>query len=223
MTVTCYMCDNPATGREHIPPKCLFPEAKDLPGKNFRKNLISVPSCDPHNSHKSNDDEYLLLVLVAHFENSHIAEKQFRTKILRAIERSPTLLNIYKRKSKDVILDGEKTFAFQLDRIRIDRELSQIIRGLYFHETASKWQPRIVIHSPGFFLLEGVNAQSVNNTTKSMVDAARSFFEDRPKSGENADIFWYQLYAEPKNHRLLMRMCFFDGIEILGLSDPKLK
>ena len=61
---TCYMCDEESTSSEHVPPKCLFPEQKDLPeGVDLRKSLITVPSCDLHNSKKSNDDEYYSIVL----------------------------------------------------------------------------------------------------------------------------------------------------------------
>jgi hypothetical protein len=208
---------------EHIPPKCLFPETKDLPGTDYRKNLISVPSCDAHNSHKSKDDEYLLFILIAHFDNNRVAENQFRTKILRALKRSPALLRIYKQKTQDVVLDGEPTMAFQFNRKRVDRELSQMIRGLYFNATGNKWLSRIAIHSPGIFVFEGPDAQFVNETTQSMASAAALFFEDQPKKGDNSDVFWYQLHAEPENRRLLARMCFYAGLEILGLSDPKLK
>lgn len=220
---TCYMCENPATSKEHIPPKCLFPEAKDLPGTDYRKNLISVPSCDVHNSHKSKDDEYLFFVLIAHFNNNPVAEKQFRTKILRALKRSPALLKIYKQKTQDVLLDGEPTMAFQFSQERVDKELSQMIRGLYFNATGNKWHSRIAIHSPGMFAFERPDAQFVNETTQSMASAAAYFFEDQRRKGDNPDVFWYQLHAEPENRRLLARMCFYDGLEILGLSDPKLK
>lgn len=54
------MCDQPATSREHVPPACLFPEEKDIRTSLFRNNLITVPSCDLHNSKKSTDDEFLM-------------------------------------------------------------------------------------------------------------------------------------------------------------------
>lgn len=51
--ITCYMCEKPATSVEHIPPKCLFPEQKDLPGgADLRKQLLTVPACDEHNLKK---------------------------------------------------------------------------------------------------------------------------------------------------------------------------
>lgn len=53
LTNTCYMCDAEATTVEHVPPKCIFPESKDLSSTDklldFRKQLITVPSCDDHN------------------------------------------------------------------------------------------------------------------------------------------------------------------------------
>ena len=42
----CYKCDKEATGQEHIPPKCIFPERKDLDG-DYRKNLITVLKAPP--------------------------------------------------------------------------------------------------------------------------------------------------------------------------------
>lgn len=59
----CYMCVSPATSREHVPPLCLFPESKDVGGKDYRRNLITVPSCDEHNSKKESDDEFLMVSL----------------------------------------------------------------------------------------------------------------------------------------------------------------
>ena len=42
---TCYMCAAPKASVEHVPPKGLFPEIKDLPaGVNLRKELITVPA-----------------------------------------------------------------------------------------------------------------------------------------------------------------------------------
>jgi len=92
--MNCYMCDKVATGWEHVPPRCLFPEQKDLPeGVDLRKQLITVPACDEHNSAKSKDDEYLLNVLVINLPANEIAKNHFLTKIKRAVQRNPRLMN----------------------------------------------------------------------------------------------------------------------------------
>ncbi len=66
------MCERDATSREHVPPLCLFPEIKDTKGINFRKDLITVPSCDLHNSKKSDDDEFLMLSLSGLLKNNPV-------------------------------------------------------------------------------------------------------------------------------------------------------
>ncbi len=222
MSKTCYMCDRFATSKEHIPPRCIFPEAKDLPGTDYRKNLITVDSCDVHNSQKSKDDEYLLCIVIAHHENNTVAEHQISTKLLRALKRSPRLASIYSRNTKKVLLDGEETIAFQFSRERVNEELSHMIHGLYFHETGNKWLRRIIIHSPAMVMLDTPNADFVNTTTQSMASAAESLFNNQPKKGTNPDVFWYQLHAEPENGILIARLCFYEGLEVVGLSDPRL-
>ncbi len=48
----CYLCPAPATTRDHVPPKCIFPDP--LPA-----NLITVPCCYSCNNGFSKDDEFL--------------------------------------------------------------------------------------------------------------------------------------------------------------------
>jgi hypothetical protein len=84
------MCESIATSVEHAPPKCIFPEAKDtLSGEDYRKNLITVPSCDAHNLARSKDDEYLLHVLAASITSNNVGLNQFLTKSRRAFDESP--------------------------------------------------------------------------------------------------------------------------------------
>lgn len=221
MTSTCYMCDQPETGREHVPPRCIFPEQRDIPGMDLRKNLISVPSCDVHNSQKSKDDEYLLLVLVSHFNNNKIAENQFRTKILRALQRRPKLVQIYMKERKKVLINDEHSFAFKIDRERIERELGNIARGLYYYEFQAKWTKRIVVHSPAMLALEGSNADFVNQVTQDMSTLTAFHFDGHPARGDNPEIFWYQIHIEGQT--LVARMCFYQGLEVIVISNPRLK
>lgn len=83
----CYMCERNATSREHVPPLCLFPEVKDTKGINFRKNLITVPSCDIHNSKKSDDDEFLMLSLSGLIKNNPVGNFHQLTKANRALKK----------------------------------------------------------------------------------------------------------------------------------------
>src|SRR6266576_4429106 len=90
----CYMCDKPATSHEHVPPKCIFPERKDTGGEDLRDQLMTVPSCDEHNTRKSKDDEFLMVSLAGILGNNSIGYRQKFTKVNRAIRNtSGRLLN----------------------------------------------------------------------------------------------------------------------------------
>src|SRR5262245_35856510 len=88
---TCYACDAPPTSLEHAPPRLLFPEQKDAGGRDLRRRLITVPSCDAHNSEKSKDDEYLLWVLSANAFANETGVQQANTKLDRSYLRRPKL------------------------------------------------------------------------------------------------------------------------------------
>jgi len=78
---SCYACDSSPISREHVPPKCLFPTEL---GKNLRKDLITVPSCEVHNGKKSDDDEFLLASLAGIVGCNNIGMLHKFTKVDRA-------------------------------------------------------------------------------------------------------------------------------------------
>jgi len=84
----CYWCGGSANSDEHVPPKGIFPELKDIPEKDLRFNLLTVRSCEEHNQRKSNNDEYLMAVITPVLGNNKISIKQTDTKIKRALERN---------------------------------------------------------------------------------------------------------------------------------------
>ena len=127
MTDYCYYCGKAASSREHVPPKCLFPEEKDLAnGVNYRKNLITVPSCDEHNLHKSKDDEYLQLILVHGYFNNTAGRDHFNKKIVRALTRRPALLAALYGNQHPVTVNSQPTVAVDIDRERFNRSLCHV-------------------------------------------------------------------------------------------------
>jgi len=83
------MCASLATSREHTPPSCFFPEESAF-GRDLRKNLVTVPSCDHHNSKKSKDDEFFrAAILMATAQHSDAGRHQFFQKLLVASARMP--------------------------------------------------------------------------------------------------------------------------------------
>src|SRR5450759_5091903 len=127
MSGSCYACEQPAVTEEHVPPLCLFPAQKDLPrGISCRRNLIKVPSCADHNLRKAKDDEYLMMILVAHFLNNDIATQQFKTKVMRAWLRRPHLAAMVLKELQPATINGEETASFSVDLDRFNRSMNLI-------------------------------------------------------------------------------------------------
>lgn len=214
------MCEAPATSKEHVPPKCLFPEAKDLNGDvNLRKELITVPSCELHNSAKSQDDEYLLLGITLNILNNDTALNHFQTKILRAVTRNPRLLEKLGEKQQPVIAvkeDGTaiNTLMVSIDNRRFLGSIEHVARGLYFHAFGARFTGRCSL-LPDFMLFDG-NPQGValNDKTYAVVSLVKPSFDALPSLGKNPDVFSYSIMDPDEQGRIAMRMKFFGGSSV---------
>jgi len=132
MIATCYMCDAPATTREHVPPRCLFPK-----GSKFRANPITVPSCEKHNSEKSKDDELLRNVLVAERARNETAVP-VESAALRSFDYRPNLIGIsFPNITVAQIGDTELGFA-TIDLPRFVASIRAIVRGVFYDEFYEK-------------------------------------------------------------------------------------
>lgn len=218
----CYRCDAEATSDEHVPPKCLFPEKKDLPeGINYRKNLITVPSCDLHNSARSHDDEYFLCTLVSSFENNEAARSHFETKILRLLNKKPWFQETLLKHLTPVMLNGEETAAFKVDLKRLYNVLECTAHGIYYFTYKEKWPSEIKVRALTLFQQQGVDFVR-NPLEEKMLEGARFFFDQAEKCGENPDIFYYQIYRNLEKMQLIIRLVFYGGVEVIGLSSPRI-
>lgn len=207
---TCYMCTKTATSYEHAPPKCLFPERKDVSdGIDYRKNLITVPSCDEHNSHKSRDDEYLLQCLAASYTSSSVGLTQFLTKVQRAFRRAPSKATAFIQKSEPVMLrrvtnpTWESGLHVTIDGRRVDEVLANCARALYFHETQRRFLGPISVLTD-FTLYNDVELQA---GVTSGFHATDSYFADKPRKGENQEVFWYKF--EESSATAVFLFCFY--------------
>ena len=130
---TCFMCDAVATTDDHIPPKCIFPEQKDV-GVDYRKKLITVPACDSHNLRTSLDDEYLLGVLAFHWRNNQAAHKQSVTKIKRAFRHNTRYYDLFFGEGNQLIFwNGKSLVTTPVDINRFNSSMQKIARGIYFN------------------------------------------------------------------------------------------
>lgn len=220
----CYKCGKVATSREHVPPICLFPEAKDVMGLNFRKDLITVPSCDEHNSKKSHDDEFLMLSIAGIVGNNLVGYLQTQTKVDRAIRRKgKAFLNkevIKNFKHQTIKSKSGRKYPVLYGNPNYDRLVNcfeHIAYGIYFHEFGDCFDGDVKM------LLGFISYNDKN--TQTMVEMVKEKFRideiSKDIKGENPSIFKYQFF-EPDQFGLIgMVMTFYEGTEAFVAFLPK--
>ena len=133
----CIYCgEREATERDHIPPKCFFPEP--LPN-----DLITVPSCSVCNREYGKIDEFIRDVLISLNTTENKQElDSVRAKLHRSMlrkESAKLLMKIYSTiKPVDVITKGGiilgRGHAFDFNRVEYDKFFERIARALLYVE-----------------------------------------------------------------------------------------
>lgn len=194
----CYWCGKPATSREHVPPKCLFPEEKDLKGidkNDYRKNLITVPSCDEHNLRKSSDDEYLLACLAPLIGNNAAAYFHTRTKVKRAIDRNPSLIDV---DGEDMLEVQDMKFPIQwvhVDMLRLSHSFEAIARALYYFDFGVQFVGKCQIVTRLHFNPDKKKSTVFNARACKLIEMEMPQWGTETK-GSNPEIFTYQFNEE---------------------------
>lgn len=220
----CYACEREAMSIEHVPPKCIFPELKDFPHKDLRKNLITVPSCDEHNSAKSKDDEFLMVSLAGMIGNNSIGYVHSTTKVDRSLRRSSYkfLERIFVSNRKIFRLDlGDNKFIHAIagtpDLERLNNCFEHIVIGIHRHHFGRNFSGQIKILS-SFLVIED---QGRSNLQKFLLARARRDTAGLPKFGENPEVFFYQVVKPDEFGIMLVNLCFFENIEIFCALVPQ--
>lgn len=208
----CYICGAPATSREHVPPQCLFPEKKDIGTEKFRKDLITVPSCDLHNSKKSKDDEFLMAALSGYIGNNILGFLHTQTKVARAMERNERFMDVFlknaapkwvKNKSGNPmpILRGTPDFP------RLTRCFENIAYGLYYHHFKKPFDGRI------FCIIDFVTY--LNEMAEKWKLFYRKVYElqahEFKMEGNSPQIFKYLITERDEDGAFGMRLIFYEG------------
>jgi len=208
----CYMCEIEGNTVEHAPPKCLFPEKKDLDSDmDLRKELITVPSCETHNTSKSKDDEYLLYVLSVSITNNQTGLKQFLTKVKRSYERNPSLIKRITEKQVPVTVENatdgsaENTIAIQIERERVESALEHTARALYRHETGENFVGEVLV-APGFLL--DMKDKELNQSSQNLINDMGKLTNSKTAEGKNPEVFTYKTHID-KNTVSIIEMNFY--------------
>ncbi len=208
------MCDRPATSKEHVPPRCLFPEQKDIE-VDLRKGLVTVPSCDTHNTGKSEDDEFLLVSLAGMVGNNSIGYHHKFTKVNRAIKRDAAqFLGAMNIKRIDWLEVAPNKFIDVIwgtpDYDRLFNCFDHIVRGLHFHLFGCRFVGQTKT-------LLGYTHDPLHNPTefKRFIKAkVQAELVGKARLGSNAEVFTYQ-FTDPDQFGLyLAHLQFYGGLDI---------
>lgn len=226
----CYCCEKAATTKDHIPPKCFFPEKKYLSSNNpdYRSHLITVPSCSEHNNFRSKDDEYTAAVIVMN-SKSELAFSIFKSKWLQTLLRRGGVLGkrifstarsarVISRKN-DVLIPQE-TLAITYEIERIERVIKSIALALYYRESGykEKWVGNCTIKSLNFLkrdLSQAQDADLLNQVTQAFVHGEKHQELGLAKKGSHPDVFYYQLF-KAEHRSSIIRIVFYSDFTFLA-------
>lgn len=130
----CYVCGEPATGRQHLPPDSYFPRPLSP-----RLQLITVPSCQKHNQGMSQLEEDFRAFLTGAFGANRAAKEIWRQKVT-----SPKARRSFKN-----LMGSVRTMMFgeaQVPVITFDEErgnefLTTLTRGFISKFYPARWSP----------------------------------------------------------------------------------
>lgn len=231
----CYCCEQTATTKDHIPPKCFFPEKKYLSSNSpdYRSNLITVPSCSEHNNSRSSDDEYTAAVIITNSE-SDLAFTMFKSKWVQTLLRREGVLGkrifstarsarvIYKKNS---VLIPYKTLVISYEIERIERVIGSIARALYYLESGyqDKWINNCIVKSPKFInrdLSHAQDADTLNQINQAFIHGEKHQELGLTKKGSQPDVFYYQFF-KCENNKFIIRMVFYGDFTFLAFLKEK--
>jgi len=218
----CYCCNELATSREHVPPLCIFPQTKDTDGLDFRKNLITVPSCEKHNQKKSKDDEFLMATLAGVVGGNFVGYNQNRTKVRRALDRKTDLINaVFKEYVNSTIVSKEgnefPVLYGATDQPRLEKSLELIAYGLYYHEFKKKFEGMCdVILGFVFYNDENLNQLKIFLQKKEEIES-----DAWVKKGSNQEVFYYQFIPPDEFGFIGLIMTFYGKTKVYATFSSK--
>lgn len=228
----CYACSRPAVSKEHAPPKGFYPPRKEVfqapKGKDYRRNLISVPSCIEHNSDKASDDNFVqaaIAVFAAAYGDGleSAATHPFIRKLIRRIQNQPRLRKSLIENATPVRTAAGIVIALKPEAETIRRIIELTARALYYHDHGylRRWPGDCQVHSPHFVMNDlslPPGAHDIQDTIARFTHLNRINYEGFALKGPHPEVFAYQTLEIEE--RIVMRMTFYGSFHFLAISTP---
>ena len=148
---------------------------------------------------------------------NEVAKNQFLTKIVRAMKKNSRLIDQFLNEQKPVVVEDtvtskfDSTIAVKVDKERLENELIDLTRALYFYHFKEKWLGSVNVY-PNFLLeLESEHARETNQPIENMDKLSNVLFENEGFHGENPDVFKYQIVDGRESCHKFIRLYFYNG------------
>jgi hypothetical protein len=209
MREQCYACGAPKTSYEHAPPECFFP-------KGYDSGLVTVPSCDDHNSRLSLDVEYVRNNLCGQHGTNLVAARAFET-TKSSYDNSPKLFNRTFSGVQQIILDGQETGAYPIELSRFKKVMKAIAFAMYFQDFGKRHE--------GDFDVFSASLRSRSNLYHGIPDGYENlrgvleatFFKSMPVP--QPKVFKYGM-SRPGEGQIHYRFEFYEGFSVYALTLP---
>ncbi len=218
---TCAFCG--ITGHvtdDHIPPQSLFPSSKP-------SELLFVPGCSTCNQGWTKDDEFFktVVTLSEHSDNSSNANAA-RASSLRALNRpnakgfSKMLLS--KTFHANVFTPGgvfvERRMGINVDKERIDRVVSKIVRGLFYKYSGRLLGMDYDVSVDTNETLERADPETFRDMQEQLIDPLSACQEFSAASGDFK--FRYNIPTSTINASV-WALVFYSRLPFLCVTGPK--
>ncbi|TGK83283.1 hypothetical protein EHQ24_06680 [Leptospira noumeaensis] len=216
----CYYCGKEATSREHIPPQSFFPS-------NQKLDLVTIPSCEEHNSKKSNKDEYVRNYITIHRSVKKSGYEKFEEKSRKAFKRNKSLALSVENAEK-ATLDGEETGIFLVKKANFDEFFDHLASGIFYFLTNKIFNGKWIIHPISFYEDRELYEKNVPNVEK-IINSYKNIIKNtnlkKIPEFKNEKVFIPQYYKEENNEKIsiFLNLTFYEGfiVFILGEYDKK--
>jgi hypothetical protein len=210
----CYWCGielTPETNkREHVPPNSFFP-------KGYKEQLITVPSCEEHNTQFSTIDERFKIYIQSMGTNQ-IAIDDFKDKTVRGLnrEQSRKFVESLSENSFYTEIDGEQKLVFKIDPNHTDIFIEKIFRGIYFYHKEKPATGKIMHFSVQLFDPD-LDYEAL------MDELLMDLISDAMVEGDykNPEIFRYRFFDLPDFDAFIAVFNFYKGVEIIAWVIPE--
>ena len=214
MKRSCYICNQEASSKEHVPAKCFFPED----GK-YKKNLITVHSCSLHNEDTSADDEYVRNIITMSLGNNNIAYNKFIRKTIKSFAKSERLFESTTRNAIPLEIHNgdvnERTIAIEIDRERFDKIMKKIAYGLFYYDNNCVWDRELIVTTE-FLRYEDLSPDDLGK----MIQRFRSYLIEPEFDGKNPMVFKYKFIIPAPSDEFdqVLWMKFYESFEVFITS-----